>query len=856
MHTRRIITAYVAVSALFATQMGCFDLKPSTRPDAGAEGGKCASVSCYDPPEQTCAGTGGIHVYTSCGWCDEGDCIYANHTEDCDPGGCSEGSCELNPCQGTTCNRPVESTCTNETQLTVYNQVGYCDDEGNLAHCAYAQHTLDCPGGCMTGVCETDPCKNITCNKPPARYCQDSRLIVFDTFGQCVDGECRYASRSVDCGGECQEGHCVPTDPCANLTCNIQPASYCLGDGLLRVFDSIGRCESGACIYGHQDVACSSECQGGQCVQEACAGVICDQPPAAYCRDESTLVHWDGIAECEEGFCLYGNAESSCAEGCFEGQCTGSPCTGVFCLTPPPSFCDDEENLVQFENQGTCGQNGDCEYAEQRISCGDGCLLGECQNLDEYEQIEQEIGPGGGSVKSKDGILEVVVPKGALNEKVPITIEKVSESAALPGSAGTVYDVGPSSYTFAQDILMRYRYTDAAFSSEENLRVATVEDNDWVLLPLSEIDTVAKTVTGFTDHFSPFGVIESAGGDADTDTDADADADADTDADTDDAGPDTDIDTDTVTDTDSDTDTDWDTEFIEPDCASCANVGDTTDHMRCAVDLCDDSVYMDSTYGSLVGGTTDGSYAAVAHFGDITNDLSPLLNGSYALMASGIAEGTSHSGSLGGVSATDDIPAIPVNIYDAMVWELMLQAPSTAAGIRIHYMFLSMEYDEFVSYAEHTDRFYIFINADSTNSGMKTVINYTGCRSDLFTDFICSPTTPGCIQTTPMCYISSNSAGSECCWYSGCPGGVTSRDLSGTGYDCGTSTNDTVAGDGTLYGSSAGWFVTDWAIDPGESFSLTFQIHDSVDFSRDSEVIIDKVVFVENPTVGTRLLNP
>lgn len=54
------------------------------------------------------------------------------------------------------------------------------------------------------------------------------------------------------------------------------------------------------------------------------------------------------------------------------------------------------------------------------------------------------------------------------------------------------------------------------------------------------------------------------------------------------------------------------------------------------------------------------------------------------------------------------------------------------------------------------------------------------------------------------------------------------------------------------YGSSTGWLRTDWPIESGEPFSLTFHIQDMCDHLFDSEIIIDGFRFlVSEPEPGT-----
>ena len=281
-------------------------------------------------------------------------------------------------------------------------------------------------------------------------------------------------------------------------------------------------------------------------------------------------------------------------------------------------------------------------------------------------------------------------------------------------------------------------------------------------------------------------------------------------------------------------------------CGDCADVGTSLDAMRCALELCDDDVFLEGTYTSPTGSKTAGSFAAVAHFGDKGNDLAPVVGKSYALMATGPATGTSHSDDLGGSSMTDPFMPGGAAAYNAVEWRVRMKAPAGANGLRVRHVFFSEEYDEYVG-SQFNDKFYMVLEAGSTNGGKPTVINYTACRDpDQHYDFVCSPGMQFCNPRQRYCYIAINTAASECCWLGGCPNGKATTDISGTGYSCGSQGNDSAQS-----GSSTGWLATEWPIEPGEEFTLTFHLHDAGDGIYDSEVILDGLEFVGSVTPGT-----
>ncbi len=266
--------------------------------------------------------------------------------------------------------------------------------------------------------------------------------------------------------------------------------------------------------------------------------------------------------------------------------------------------------------------------------------------------------------------------------------------------------------------------------------------------------------------------------------------------------------------------------------------------MLCAIDMCDPATVLGQDYSSPTSSTLAGTAEAVAHFGDSSNDLDPLLNGSYALMATGPATGTSHSQDMGGGTMPDPFTSDGDNMHNTYEWTLNLKAPADAHGFQVHYVFLSVEYDEWVG-TSFNDKFYIILEAGSTNDGARTVVNYSDCRKPTeYSDF----TGADCdIPSGTCCYVAINSALSECCWYDGCLGGTWTTDVSGTGFSC---ANDALT-DSSTQGSSTGWVRTEWPVDPNEEFALTFHIHDTSDGIFDSEVIIDKVLFVGSVEQGT-----
>jgi hypothetical protein len=294
-------SARVCVAAFILVAASCPAKSPPAQPDAACtgegcpvvelDGGggdasgptTCEGVSCNTPPARVCVDAQTLRIYDATGSCSDGQCSYASRTESC-AGGCTNGACVNNPCQGVTCNLPPAAHCIDANTLAVPSPTGSCSG----GSCHYAESFTTCQYGCATDACVNDPCAGKTCNTPPAKYClSPTTLRTFQTAGVCSGGSCLYTPTDETCAFGCSGGACN-NDPCAGVTCNMPPARTCVG-GAARVYSPSGTCASGTCNYSYTDTPCDNGCENGVCNPPACGGVTCNTPPASTCTTANRL---------------------------------------------------------------------------------------------------------------------------------------------------------------------------------------------------------------------------------------------------------------------------------------------------------------------------------------------------------------------------------------------------------------------------------------------------------------------------------------------------------------------------------------------------------------------------------------
>ncbi len=116
----------------------------------------------------------------------------------------------------------------------------------------------------------------------------------------------------------------------------------------------------------------------------------------------------------------------------------------------------------------------------------------------------KNIGTAGGSIMSVDGRIELVFPAGALSTNTNISIQPVANTC--PGGIGLSYHLMPDGTTFSKPVSLIYHYSKEEVNGTLPYLLYIAYQDDamhWKAdYKKRNVDTVAKTVTLATSHFS------------------------------------------------------------------------------------------------------------------------------------------------------------------------------------------------------------------------------------------------------------------------------------------------------------------------------------------------------------------
>lgn len=118
------------------------------------------------------------------------------------------------------------------------------------------------------------------------------------------------------------------------------------------------------------------------------------------------------------------------------------------------------------------------------------------------------VGVAGGAVQTANAVIRVDIPANALSTTQQITIATAATDTP-PGNVGNVFlNLGPDGTTFSKAVKIQVKYDPQSLSpsmSEGDLTLAYSDANQWNNIP-TVVDTVNKTLTAETTHFSTYGV--------------------------------------------------------------------------------------------------------------------------------------------------------------------------------------------------------------------------------------------------------------------------------------------------------------------------------------------------------------
>ncbi|MBN2498067.1 MAG: hypothetical protein JXR96_25985 [Deltaproteobacteria bacterium] len=330
----------------------------------------CSDVLCDEPP-------GDASCYELPGACRSGVCDYTPLADgtacESDDACIADGVCHQGVCAGDPieCRTPPEASCTDDFTLRTYTSRGECI-EGT---CVYEHSDVTCAQGCELDHCIGEPCASVICDNPPDAQC-------YEPDGTCAadpDPHCEYTPLSDGTG--CDDGDaCTLSDACSggscrgtSMQCNTPPANTCDGSTAV-IYDSHGTCRDGQCEYSSQRVDCGAGgCTNGQCNDDPCAGVICDDPPASFCEDGTTLRRYYAYGECAGGECNYGYTIEDCAYGCIDGQCCEPLSCGAGNCGSMPDGCGGTIDCGGCASGQWCHGHS-CEDCADAEHCGPDCV--------------------------------------------------------------------------------------------------------------------------------------------------------------------------------------------------------------------------------------------------------------------------------------------------------------------------------------------------------------------------------------------------------------------------------------------------------------------------------------------------
>lgn len=341
--------------------------------DQVCENKQCVDPGCYTRTPR-CQNSGDLCLATSCkeNPCASGGVLQCTADQFCRP---TDGKC------GEVCDKTAQTKCGNDEKCND----GVCQRDP----CS----NLSCGSGqtCVNGVCVNDRCSagNVckhgrVCN-PSMNRCQDDPCLYMRCpngltcrLGQCVPTGCRVdkdcPGNQICLNGECRDPQC-PTKPCP-------PGELCVG-GICTKDPCQGKqcppnqyCRGGNCIDPCSACPAGTRCVDGKCVNDPCGNISC--PTGQVCQNGRCVPQC-----CSDDSCKFNRICRACQ--CFDPPCAGVTCpNGTTCnkdtgnCETPAGSCDVDK--VQCPGEEVCIDGKCTPPGCYNASCAEGkvCLKGQC----------------------------------------------------------------------------------------------------------------------------------------------------------------------------------------------------------------------------------------------------------------------------------------------------------------------------------------------------------------------------------------------------------------------------------------------------------------------------------------------
>jgi hypothetical protein len=122
-------------------------------------------------------------------------------------------------------------------------------------------------------------------------------------------------------------------------------------------------------------------------------------------------------------------------------------------------------------------------------------------------EVTKTIGTTGGTLQSEDGFIKVIIPAGAVNSDREFSLQSVENT--VPSGIGASFKLTPHGEQFAKPVKIQFYYAKNKRIQADNTGIAYQDAKGiWQSINKIERDTVAKTVTIETTHFSNWAFFE------------------------------------------------------------------------------------------------------------------------------------------------------------------------------------------------------------------------------------------------------------------------------------------------------------------------------------------------------------